>query len=48
MRVERTNSPYNGAQRLRIMLTWASDSSDGPDKASVLVDAAMFSSEARE
>lgn len=48
MRVERTGSPYNGAQRLRITLTWADDSSDGSDKASVLVDAAMFQSEARE
>ncbi|MCH8822472.1 MAG: hypothetical protein IH984_03085 [Planctomycetes bacterium] len=48
MRVERTGSPYNGAQRLRITLTWAEDSSDGSDKASVLVDAAMFHSEARE
>ena len=48
MRVERTGSPYRGAQRLRITLTWAGDSSDGSDKASVLVDAAMFQSEARE
>ena len=46
MRVERTGSPYNGAQRLRITLTWADDSSDGSDKASVLVDAAMLHSEA--
>ncbi len=48
MRVERTGSPYHGAQRLRITLTWADDSSDGSDKASVLVDAAMFQSEAGE
>ncbi len=42
MRVEQTGRPYEATQRLRITLTWSSDSSDGPDEASVLVDAAMY------
>ncbi|MHC4768465.1 MAG: hypothetical protein ACYTEI_07120, partial [Planctomycetota bacterium] len=29
-------------QRLRLSLTWASDSTDGPDEASVLVNTVMF------
>ena len=41
MRIEQTGRPYEATQRLRITLTWSSDSSDGPDEASVLVDAAM-------
>ncbi len=41
MRVEQTGRPYEATQRLRITLTWSSESSDGPDEASVLVDAAM-------
>lgn len=41
MRLEQTGRPYEATERLRITLTWSSDSSDGPDEASVLVDAAM-------
>lgn len=51
MRVERVESAEDewvawgacgGLQRLRLSLTWASDSSDGPDEASVLVNTVMF------
>ena len=51
MRVERVDSDRNewvawgawgGLQRLRLSLTWASDSTDGPDEASVLVNTVMF------
>lgn len=42
MRLEQTGRPYEATQRLRITLTWSSESSDGPDEASVLVDAAMY------
>ncbi len=31
-----------GVQRLRLSLTWAPDSTDGPDEASVLVDTVIF------
>ncbi len=48
MRVEQTGRPYEATQRLRITLTWSSDSSDGPDEASVLVDAAMFNDAQQE
>jgi hypothetical protein len=33
---------WGGLQRLRLSLTWASDSVDGPDEASVLVNTVMF------
>ncbi len=51
MRVERVGSvqdewvawgKWGGLQRLRLSLTWASDSADGPDEASVLVNTVMF------
>jgi hypothetical protein len=51
MRVERVDSDHDewvawgtwgGLQRLRLSLTWASDSTDGPDEASVLVNTVMF------
>jgi hypothetical protein len=51
MRVERVASTqdewvawgrWGGLQRLRLSLTWASDSVDGPDEASVLVNTVMF------
>jgi hypothetical protein len=51
MRVERVSSAqdewvawgsWGGLQRLRLSLTWASDSVDGPDEASVLVDTVLF------
>jgi hypothetical protein len=51
MRVERVNSAedewvaggrWGGLQRVRLSLTWASDSVDGPDEASVLVNTVMF------
>lgn len=51
MQVERVGSPAaewasdgesGGLQRLRVALTWAGDSADGPDEASVLVDTVMF------
>ncbi len=35
---------WGGLQRLRLSLTWASDSADGADEASVLVNTVMFSS----
>ncbi|MCH8343783.1 MAG: hypothetical protein IH983_07335 [Planctomycetes bacterium] len=41
MRVEPLQPPQEGSQRLRIELTWASDSADGADEASVLVDAVV-------
>ncbi len=41
MRVEPLEPPQEGSQRLRIELTWASDSADGADEASVLVDAVV-------
>jgi hypothetical protein len=34
--------PWGGLQRLRLTLTWAVDSADGPDEASVLVHTVMF------
>jgi hypothetical protein len=37
---------WGGLQRLRLTLTWASDSADGPDKASVLLDTVIFPSNA--
>ncbi|MHC4347717.1 MAG: hypothetical protein ACYS15_04130 [Planctomycetota bacterium] len=51
MRVERVDSDqdewvawgrWGGLQRLRLSLTWASDSTDGPDEASVSVNTVMF------
>ncbi|MHC4589066.1 MAG: hypothetical protein ACYTAQ_06930, partial [Planctomycetota bacterium] len=51
MRVEHVGSTHDewvawgkwgGLQRLRLSLTWASDSTDGPDEASVLVNTVMF------
>ncbi len=51
MRVERVVSDHDewvawgnwgGLQRLRLSLTWASDSTDGPDEASVVVNTVMF------
>jgi hypothetical protein len=51
MRVGRVDSAHDewvawgtwgGLQRLRLSLTWASDSTDGPDEASVLVNTVMF------
>ena len=42
MRVEQTGRPYEATQRMRITLTWSTESTDGPDEASVLVDAAMY------
>jgi hypothetical protein len=51
MRVERVDGDHDewvawgtwgGLQRLRLSLTWASDSVDGPDEASVLVNTVMF------
>ncbi len=48
MRLEQTGRPYEATQRLRITLIWSSESSDGPDEASVLVDAAMYYDEERE
>ncbi|MHC4414848.1 MAG: hypothetical protein ACYS0G_06145 [Planctomycetota bacterium] len=48
IRIEPLGTPWEGTQRLRIGLTWAPDSVDGPDEASVVVDAVMFSSDARE
>ena len=33
---------WGGLQRLRLSLTWAPDSTDGPDEASVLVNTVMF------
>ncbi len=48
MRVEQAGRPYEATQRLRITLTWSSDSSDGPDEASVLVDAAMYNDAQQE
>ena len=48
MRVEQTGRPYEATQRLRITLTWSSDSADGPDEASVLVDAAMYNDAQQE
>jgi hypothetical protein len=51
MRVERVDGDedewvawgaWGGLQRLRLSLTWASDSVDGPDEASVLVNTVMF------
>jgi len=53
MRVARVGSAHDewvawgtwgGLQRLRLSLTWASDSADGPDEASVLVNTVMFPS----
>ena len=41
MWVEPLEPPQEGSQRLRIELTWASDSADGDDEASVLVDAVV-------
>ncbi len=41
MWVEPLEPPQEGSQRLRIELTWASDSADGADEASVLVDAVV-------
>ncbi len=41
MWVEPLELPQEGSQRLRIELTWASDSADGADEASVLVDAVV-------
>ncbi len=35
---------WGGLQRLRLTLTWASDSADGADEASVLIDTVMFPS----
>lgn len=48
MRLEQTGRPYEATQRLRITLTWSPESSDGPDEASLLVDAAMYYDEERE
>ncbi len=48
MRLEQTGRPYEATQRLRITLTWSSESSDGPDEASLLVDAAMYYDDERE
>jgi hypothetical protein len=51
MRVERVDRDEDewmawgasgGLQRLRLSLTWAADSVDGPDEASVLVNTVMF------
>jgi hypothetical protein len=51
MRVERVGSAqdewvawgrWGGLQRLRLALTWAPDSADGADEASVLVNTVMF------
>ena len=41
MWVEPLEPPQEGSQRLRIELTWASDSADGADEVSVLVDAVV-------
>ena len=39
---------WGGIQRLRLSLTWAPDSADGADEASVLVDTVMFTPGAGE
>ena len=41
LRIEPPEKGPGGSSLLRISLTWASDSTDGPDEASVLVDVAM-------
>lgn len=42
MRIEPVERPRHGMQPLRVSLTWAADSVDGHDAASIVVDAVLF------